>query len=317
MPGVQPGSSTGTSHTVSTPSRAGWPGRLRSLGAEVRAQLHGHDVLLAAAGLTFYAAVAALPLVLVSIRLVALLLGERRVDAIGAELTGMLPDRLGASSVGRDLVRAGAHLPWLAALASLVPASLYGEGLRRAYSRLSPRSPTPGAVDAWRSRLLTLVLLAVLPLMLLVAVLVTSAIAWIRSGGLWQHALGAYLAFDTAWVVVSVPLAVGYRVFAPERPRLRALVWGAGATGSMIAGFLVGFVIFLGLPIDIGAAYGGFRAFARLVAVGGWLLVLHVIALVGYALTLRLDARGGRPLGQTPKVDRGYAAAGSVTTLTK
>lgn len=56
-----------------------------------------------------------------------------------------------------------------------------------------------------------------------------------------------------------------------------------------------GFVLFLAIPVDLGLPFGGFRSIGATVAVGLWLYLLHVIVLVGYGLTHRLDERGGVP----------------------
>ena len=41
--------------------------------------------------------------------------------------------------------------------------------------------------------------------------------------------------------------------------------------------------------------FGGFVGIGATVAVGLWLYLLHVLVLVGYALTLRIEDRGGIP----------------------
>ena len=55
-------------------------------------------------------------------------------------------------------------------------------------------------------------------------------------------------------------------------------------------------MLFLSLGIDLGGAYGGSTALSTGAVALGWLYLLHVVVLVGYVLTLRLEARDGHPL---------------------
>ena len=65
------------------------------------------------------------------------------------------------------LVGAGLGLTPLLALASLLPASRYGEGLRRAFVSVADPRGESGALVGWRGRLLLLPLLAPAPALLL------------------------------------------------------------------------------------------------------------------------------------------------------
>jgi membrane protein len=48
-------------------------------------------------------------------------------------------------------------------------------------------------------------------------------------------------------------------------------------------------VLFLALPLDLGAPFGGLTVVGGVVAVGLWLFLLHLVVLVGWLLTLSLD----------------------------
>lgn len=261
-----------------------------ALARDVRAAVRGHDLTLIAAGTTFYLAIAVVPMVLVAIRLASLLIGPERILHLGLELSHRLPSSLGADRVTRTMVQAGSHLTWGRVLLSLIPASLYGEGLRRAFQRLSPQESS-GVRTAWKGRAIALALLTVSPL-LTVAVLVAGTEITSRIGtGVGGTLLGGYLAFLCAWVLVSLTLVLLYRGLAPDRPGVRALLLGAFGTGSFVAGFLIGFAIFLQIPLQIGNAYGGFAGAGAVAVAGGWLLLLHALVLIGYSVTLSLDTR--------------------------
>lgn len=76
-----------------------------------------------------------------------------------------------------------------------------------------------------------------------------------------------------------------------------------------MAGSSLDYLLFLSLGLDLGRAYGGSGGLAVAAISLVWLHGLHVAVLVGYVLTLQLDARRGRPLSPTAKADDFRAAA--------
>lgn len=162
-------------------------------------------------------------MLLLALWLAGLLAGQDLVRALATDLAELLPRNLGAEDAGRFLADAGTTLgPWRA-LAALVPATLYGEGLVRAFDRLSDRGDQ--GRRSLRGRLGSLAIVAVSPLLLLVGLLATRALTTV-----------------------------------------------------------------------LGGAYGGSTPLAAAAVTLGWLYLLHLVVLVGYVLTLQVDARAGRPL---------------------
>ncbi len=274
-------------------------GGLRALAHDVAAATRGHDMALIAAGVTFYAAVGLVPLWLLSLFLAGQLMGPDMVQDLAAGLTGLLPDELGAREAARFLSSAGTSMSPLAALAALVPASLYGEGLVRAFDRFSDR---PSRRRSARGRIGSLVVVALSPILLLGGLSAAQALTQVLGDSTLDRVLGVYFAFLVGWVTISPVLAFAYRGLTLERPGRRALLWGAAGTGSFLSGTCLGFLLFLSLGIDLGGAYGGATHLATAAACVGWLFVLHVIVLVGYVTTLVLEDRAGHPLA--PPVDR-------------
>ena len=270
--------------------------------------LKGHDVALHAAGVTFYAGIALVPTVLVAVWLSAQLVGDDRMLELSASLADALPDQLGAPEAAQATIAAGLRLPVVVALAVLLPASFYGEGLRRAFVSLTDARDT---LIGWRGRAAVLPLFVAAPVLLLAVLLVTPTVARLFGEGGASVLLGIVLAFLTDWVVIWFSLTWVYRVVSPHRPGWLASIWGGAVTGSFIAGFVQGFVLFLSLPLDLGLPFGGFTQIGGVVAVGLWLFVLHVLVLVGYALTLRIEARGGIPW--QPVIDRPSQAANTLS----
>jgi len=257
---------------------------LRATPAAVRAHLRDRDLALTAAGLTFYAVLAAVPAVLVSGRLASLAVGQDTLRSFGAALDSALPDALGAGAVARGLIDAAASVGWLGVLAAAFPASLYGEGLRRAYSTLGPGAHRERFLG-WRGRLATLPVLGVAPALLVAVLAVTPLLAQLMAGGVGSAALGVYVALNVDWVAVSVPLAWTFKVVAPDHLPWRAAVVGGFATGAFVSGFLQGFVLFLALPLDLGLPFGGLVVVGGVIAVVLWMWLLHAVVLVGYVAT--------------------------------
>ncbi|HST67246.1 MAG TPA: YhjD/YihY/BrkB family envelope integrity protein [Mycobacteriales bacterium] len=266
--------------------------RLGRLLRETMRSLKGHDLALYAAGVTFYAGIALVPSVLVAVWLTAQLVGDDRMVSLGRSLADALPDQLGAPHVAEATIAAGLRLPVAVALAVLLPATFYGEGLRRAFVSLAGAKDT---LIGWRGRAAVLPLFLVAPALLLAVLLVTPTLARLFADGGASVLLAIVLAFLTDWVVLSLTLTWVYRVVSPVRPGWLASLWGGAVTGSFVAGFLQGFVLFLSLPLKLGIPFGGFVGIGGTVAVGLWLYLLHVLVLVGYALTRRIEARGGVP----------------------
>jgi membrane protein len=173
------------------------------------------------------------------------------------------------------------------AVASLLPATLYGEGLRRAF--VSLREPGEAMVG-WRGRILWLPLLAASPALLLalfLALPVTSGL-WVRGG--WYAVAGVVLSFFAAWLVLTPVVIWVYRGVAPGRPEWLATVLVGSFTAANLSGFLHGFVLFCALPLDLGVPFGGFTVIGGTVAVGLWLYLFHVILLAGFAATQSASA---------------------------
>ncbi len=274
-------------------------GGVRALVHDVAEATRGHDLALIAAGVTFYAAIGLIPMWLLSFFLAGQLMGPGMVQGLADGLTGLLPDELGARDAARFLASAGPSMSPLAALAALVPASLYGEGLVRAFDRFSDRTSRRRSM---RGRIGALVVVAMSPILLLGGLSAAQALTRVLGDSTLDRVLGVYFAFLVGWFTTTPVLAFAYRGLTLERPGRRALLWGAAGTGSFLSGTCLGFLLFLSLGIDLGGAYGGATHLATAAACVGWLFVLHVIVLVGYVTTLVLEDRAGHPLA--PPVDR-------------
>ncbi|RZS87136.1 membrane protein [Motilibacter rhizosphaerae] len=259
----------------------------------VRRRLTGRDLALVGAGLTFYAGIAVVPGLLVASWAAGLLVGEPRMVSFAGSLGRALPDSLGAPGVARRLVDTGAHLHWVQALVAAFPASLYGEGLRRSF--LSLEDAGTERLVGWRGRVRVLPLIAVAPPLLLAVLGITPLLArLLRGNAAAPTALGVFVALVVDWLVLSVPVTWAYRVVGRGVGSWVAALAAGLVAASFVSGFLQGFVLFLALPIDLEAPFGGLPVVGAIVAVGLWLWVLHLVVLVGYAMALEFRAEDWR-----------------------
>lgn len=265
--------------------RGGWA---RSLLTGVQDRLRGRDLALIAAGLTFYAGIAVVPLLLLAFSLTAALSSPEEVRSLGDRLATLFPADLGAPGAVRRLVDAGAGLSGWGVLLALLPMSLYGEGLRRALLRFSRREET---WTAWRGRLAALPLLLIAPVTFYPLLQAADTMAGLAEMDGLGPAVGRVAAgFYSVLAALTVPLAWVFRVVGVERVRWGALLAGAAFTAACLSGFLQGFVrLFLSLPLDLGAPFGGLDVVGGVVAIGLWLFALHVVVIVGWLATEAFD----------------------------
>jgi membrane protein len=272
---------------------------VRALLAGIRERLRGRDLALIAAGLTFYAGIAVVPLLLLALSLTAALTSPEAVQALGERLVTLFPSELGAPTAVRRLVDAGVGLSGWGVLLSLLPMTFYGEGLRRALLRFSSRQET---WTAWRGRLAALPLLLVTPVTLYPLLEAGDLMAGLAE----QDGVGPLLGrvavgFYSVLAALTVPLAWVFRVVGVDRVRWSALLIGAAFTAACLSGFLQGFVLFLALPLDLGAPFGGLDVVGGVVAVGLWLWTLHLVLIVGWLATEALDEQLA---ARSPEVSR-------------
>ncbi|NEK59533.1 YihY/virulence factor BrkB family protein [Geodermatophilus sabuli] len=270
--------------------------------------MRGRDLALIAAGLTFYAGIAVVPLLLVAFSLTALLTSPGTVRELSGRLGDLLPPQLGAPEALRALAEAGIGLDVLGFVLALLPMSFYGEGLRRALLRFTTRQDT---LTGWRGRLLALPLVLATPLLLYPLLLAASAMADLTERGAVVGSLA--VGFYSVLFALTVPLLWGFGVIAADRLRWPALVSGALFTAACLSGFLQGFVLFLSLPLALGAPFGGLTVVGAVVAISLWLFLLHLVVIGGWLLTQALDQRlrSGQPPSPSPSPSPGGGGWGS------
>jgi membrane protein len=265
----------------------------RRLSRDTRGLLHGHDLVLAAAGAAFYGALCAVPSVLVAISLAQVVLGHDRLHRYGAALADALPHAIGADTAALRLLDAGITLTPIGVAVAVAVASAYGEGLSRALTRFAPVDPDARPRALWL-RAATLPLLGLAPLLLAGFLLAAPWLGRTASGGYGGLALASYVSLTLVWVLTWAPLTWTFRVVGPGRLSWRAGFLGALVTGAFVSGFLQGFLVFCSLPIDLARPFGGLLGVGVACALLLWLWILHAVVLVGYGLAWAIDAELAR-----------------------
>jgi membrane protein len=250
------------------------------------------DLALWAAGATFFGIVGVVPIVLVSLRLAAVLVGSDTLLRGVATAVAGIPHGHGAPEALHTLTHTALAMTPLQTAVVLFPASLYGEGLRRAFLQLSPQRPD--RFTGWRGRVALLPVVAIAPVLVLALLAAGPLVSPLYLAGGTRLALGVFIAFHVTVVLLWIALLLVYRLVGAGRIGTRALLLGSFAAAAFIAGFLQGFLLFLAIPVDWALPFGGLPVFGAVAALALWLYLIHVLVLVGYRLTLTLDGWTGR-----------------------
>ena len=260
---------------------------LRALRSDLAKDLRGHDVPLAAAGLTFYAIVALLPLLLVALWLAARVLGDHNLRSLAGTLAGVVGTRHGLDRGVRHLVAAGIKARPSALVTAVLIAALYGEGFARAFGRIAGEK----SKRALRGRLAAPLLIAATGVLLTGGLLLTRWLSSSLGAGAGYRVLGVYLAFLVCWAGATLNVALCYRVFGPAQLTRAGLWWTAAAAGSWIAGSALGFLLVLSLPLSLGPAFAGSDAIGAAALLAFWLYFGHIAVLLGHAAAIHLSER--------------------------
>jgi membrane protein len=264
---------------------------VRELAREVTRQVRRHDLPFYAAGLTFYAAIAVVPLLLVAWFVTSLVLGDEVVRTLTLALAEYAPTSLGLREGVRSLGEVGPRLGIASLAAALIPATSYGDGLVRALDRIAERDRR---VKGLRGRGLALVFVAALPPVVMgelgaVAVL-PGALGFTGRFNLVSVAV----AFAVGWVSASLLVGVRYRAFSPRPIGRGALALGAALTGSFLAGMSLTWLFLLRFGVDVGIAFGDSDLLGTVVVAAVYLYLVQVVLLGGYILSLILGGLGRR-----------------------
>jgi membrane protein len=253
------------------------------------AALRGRDVALWAAGLTFFAAMALVPLLVLWLWGASLLFGEAFVVEGTRHLAAALPDAQRAGAAVSALTDAALDAGWPMLLAALIPATFYGEGLRRALDQ--PAHRPSGALTGWKGRIGFLPVVVAGPLLLAAPLAAAPWVGPLYEAGGWSAVWGVVISFHIDWVCVSIGVSLVFAYTAASAMSTRGSVAAGFAAGAVLTGFLHGFVLFLAIPLDWSVPFAGLVPVGVAVALGLWLYLLHIVLLFAYRLALSTAQR--------------------------
>ncbi|WP_143229363.1 YhjD/YihY/BrkB family envelope integrity protein [Actinophytocola xanthii] len=252
--------------------------------ADVRRALRGRDLVLWAAGLTFFGVLAVVPMCLLALRGAGLLFGADLVVDGARRVGESLPAAHDTTPALTGLARAAVEASWLVLVTAVLPASLYGEGLRRGLKAVLG-SPVTG-LTGWVGRLGFLPVLVAAPLLMALPLAFAPVVGPLYRDGGWSTVLGVVLSFHVDLVPVCVAVWLVLAVTGPSVLPPRAAALAAFVLGAVLTGFLHGFVLFLAIPIDWSVPFGGLPTVGAVVALALWLFGLHLVLLLGYRVAL-------------------------------
>lgn len=261
--------------------------RIRSVTRDLAHAHPVNDLALWSAGLTFFAAIGLVPLLMEAVALGGRIAGESIVRERAAELLGALPNSNSAPAAMRSMVDASLGLSWPNIALLLVPTTVYGEGFRRSFLQMSLDRPRRST--GWRGRLAFLPIIALAPIALLAIVATVPFVAPLYARGGWGLAAGVVVSFHITFVLLTVVLGAIYGVVGTVSMNGRSLALASACAASLVAGFLHGFVLFLAIPISWSAGFGDLPGVGAISVLALWLYGLHVVVIVGYRLALVLD----------------------------
>lgn len=255
--------------------------------------LRGRDLALWAAGITFFAALAVVPVLLLALRGTAVLFGPGLVTD-GARLLGeALPDAQDPGPALRALTDAALGASWPVLLSTLLPASLYGEGLRRGLLQIA--GEPAGAKTGWLGRIGFVPVLLAAPVLVAAPLALAPSVAPDYRAGGWSAAWGVVVSFHVDWIALSVAICLVFLTTGPSLLPRGLAVAGGFCTGAVLTGFLHGFLLFLAIPVDWAFPFAGLTAVGAVGALGLWLYLLHIVLLLAYRVLLSAHAvRRGR-----------------------
>lgn len=244
---------------------------------------HSDESLSTAASLAFFSLVSLPPTILIALWIAGAVAGDDRIEQLGEQVASVAPGEFDADKMVVQLVDLSTKLGWVSVLSALWPATAYGADLARAFDRLTPTGRRP--LDGIRGRILVIVVIALLPLLVLGALVLVLFIPGFMGEQLAIRVVGYVVAATVAVAALTGVLALLYNLFSPAKvdlpAALRGGMWAAGA----ITVISIGYVLYLRLGANFEERYGT-SAFAAAVLLGLWLYLTNGALIAGYKSAL-------------------------------
>lgn len=238
------------------------------------------ELFTTSSSLAFYALLSLPPMILIGLWVVGAFVPDSALDGLGRDVEGRTPQALPVGDVVRGLVDVATQVGWLAVLSAVWPATAYGAALGRAFTAVAPESDR--SIRGWRGRLLSLAVVALLPLVVFAALAVFSfGPQVLGSGGLLTAVAGA-----GAVLAFTLAVAVIFSLYQLRDTSVSDIAVGAVLASGLQLLVTAGYVLYLTTFADFEERYGT-SSLAVVVLLGIWLLLSNAVLLVAYRVMLR------------------------------
>ncbi len=252
----------------------------------------GPEFFITSSSLAFYALISIPPMTIIALWVAGGFFDDSVLQDLGQDVEDRSPDELPVGEIVRGLVDTATRIGGFSVVAAVWPATAYGAALAKAFSMIAPESER--SLTGWKGRLLSLGVLALLPLV------VFAALAALYFGPLLVDADGAgftvLLALGALVVYGLVVLAI-FELFQVRDTSFGDIAVGAAVAAVGQALLTAGYLVYVGVFADFEETYGS-SLLAVVVLLGFWLLLSNACLLASYRLMLkrcrrRLDDDGG------------------------
>lgn len=249
--------------------------------ARLVAWARSDEALSTAAGLAFFALVAAVPSVLIALWVTGSVVGFDSLLAALQRVTASVDseDAQGAAFL-EQAIEVSRRLGWGSVVAAVWPATTYGAGLARAFDRLTPERQRP--MDGIRGRLLGIVVVAMLPIVMLGAL----ALVVFAPAGDAGWVIGTLGGGAMSFLAVAGVTGVIFHLFSPVDVGPRASVRGGLVSSGLVLVSTVGFALYLRVGSGNEQQYAS-STVALVVLLGLWLYLVNAALVVGYKAALQ------------------------------
>jgi uncharacterized BrkB/YihY/UPF0761 family membrane protein len=243
--------------------------------------------------LAFYALLSLPPMVLIGLWVVGGFVDDGSLQSLGRDVEGQAPEALPVGDVVRSLVDVATQVGWLSILAAVWPATAYGAALGRAFTAVAPESER--SIRGWRGRLLSLAVIALLPLLVFVALAVFAfGPSLLGSDGI----LFAVAAGAVAVVAFTAVVALIFTLYQLRDTTVSDVLLGAALASAWQVLVTGGYVLYLTFLADFEEKYGR-SSLTVVVLLGLWLLLSNAVLLISYRWMLRRCDRRQQATGRS------------------
>jgi YihY family inner membrane protein len=259
--------------------------------------LTGNEFTLTSSSLAFYAMISIPPMTIIALWVAGGFLDDSLLQDLGSDVDQESPDELPVGDIVRGLVDVATRIGAFSVLAAVWPATAYGAALAKAFSMIAPESER--AIRGWKGRLLSLVVVGLLPLVVFAALaaLYLGPQLVDTDGPLFQIALAA-----VALLAFGLVVAVIFALFQVRDTSAGDIAVGAAVATVLQALVTGGYLVYLRFFADFEQTYGA-SSLATTVLLGFWLLLSNAVLLASYRLVLRRCRRRQEAAGTRPADD--------------